>query len=399
MMKKIIIIIAMIAVAAGCKKPYNPPAIAAPASYLVVEGVINNGTDATVIKLSRTIPLSSKTKPQPELGAEVSVENERNESIILSDNLNNGQYSAGVLQLDNTLKYRLKIRTTSGQLYQSDFVPIKNTPDIDSIVYKVQNNGVQLWVNAHDPQNNTRYYRWEFDETYKYRSLFQSNWKYEGGQPVFRITYLHPEDNIYECYKTELSHQILLGSSAKLAQDVISMQPIDFVEAGSGKISYGYSVLLRQYALTADAFTYWQVLKKNTESLGSIFDAQPSSLAGNIHNTTNASEPVIGYVSVGSVKSKRIFIDKFNLDLFVPSYISPPTTEDCPVGSISIYPAESFSYRLEQTFGTGDTVLVNSVQPRESPIIIGYTYAARQCADCRFKTPFGTNVKPDYWPY
>src|ERR1700712_359801 len=129
-MKKNILIIMLIVAVYGCKKPYNPPVISSPNSYLVVEGVINNGTDATVIKLSRTVPLSSKDKPQPELGAEVSVENEHNESIFLSDNFNNGQYTAGVLQLDNTLKYRLKIRTNSGQSYQSDFVAVKNTPDI-----------------------------------------------------------------------------------------------------------------------------------------------------------------------------------------------------------------------------------------------------------------------------
>ncbi|HTE00481.1 MAG TPA: DUF4249 domain-containing protein [Mucilaginibacter sp.] len=397
-MKKIILILILIVAVYGCKKPYNPPAIAAPGSYLVVEGVINNGTDATVIKLSRTIPLSSKTTPQPELGAEVSVENEHNESIILSDNFNNGQYSAGVLQLDNTLKYRLKIRTNSGQLYESDLVPIKNTPDIDSIVYKVQNNGVQLWVNAHDPQNNTRYYRWDFDETWKYISMITSNWKYEGGIPVYRIPYLYPDDNIHECYKTQSSHQVLLGSSAKLGQDVISMQPIDFIEAGSGKISYGYSILLRQYALTADAFTYWQVLKKNTESLGSIFDAQPSSLAGNIHNTTNAAEPVIGYVSVCTIKSKRLFIDKFNVDLFVPSYIGPPDGGSCMAGSISVDPYESFGYRLNQAVGSGDSILVAAVSPPGVPIITGYTYAPKECVDCRLKLPFGINVKPAFWP-
>lgn len=38
----------------ACKKPYTPDVVASPNSYLVVEGVINSGSDSTIIKLNRT---------------------------------------------------------------------------------------------------------------------------------------------------------------------------------------------------------------------------------------------------------------------------------------------------------------------------------------------------------
>ena len=59
---------------AGCKKPYDPPFIAAPGSNLVVEGFINTGADPTTIKLSHTVSLSSKVVTAPVSGASLTIE-------------------------------------------------------------------------------------------------------------------------------------------------------------------------------------------------------------------------------------------------------------------------------------------------------------------------------------
>lgn len=381
----------------GCKKPYNPLVITGNNNYLVVEGLINTGNDSTFFKLSRTVKLSEKNTLRPEMNAIVSVESDQNLSYQLQE-AGIGVYSSASLNLPGNTKYRLRIKSQDGKEYLSDFVEAKDTPAIDSISYKEQNNGLQFYVNSHDPKNNTRYYRWDFNETWKYVSLYRSSYKYENSYPVYRLPNIYPDDNIYECYKTEVSQQILLGSSAKLGQDVIYMQPVNFITAGSGKISFGYSVFLRQYALTLDGFTYWQNLKKNTEQLGSVFDAQPSSLQGNIHCLNNPSEPVLGYVSASNIKSKRIFIDHNTINLFTPYYIAPPDADACPGKTIAVAPAASFQYRLNQTFGSGDTVLISSISPPGIPIITGYSYAAKECVDCRVKSPYGTNIKPAYWP-
>lgn len=398
-MKNVFIIIFLILILAeSCKKPYAPTIIATNNNYLVVEGFVNSGSDSTLFRLSRTIKLSDKSTPKPELNALITVESDQNNSYSLQE-AGNGVYSSAPLNLPASAKYRVRIKTLDGKEYLSDYTEAKTTPDIDSVSYKVQDNGIQFYVTSHDPQNKTRYYRWDFDETWKYISLYRSFYKLgSDGYPTFRVAY-NADDNIYECYKTDQSHQVLLGSSAKLGQDVISMQPIDFIDASSGKISFGYSVLLRQYALTAEGFAYWQNVKKNTEQLGSIFDAQPSTLQGNIHCTTDPKEPVIGYISTSSFTSKRIFIDHYNISLFTPSYLAPPSQDECVAGYIPIDPIDSYQNRLNNTFGRGDTVLINAVQPRGAPAIIGYTYAAKECVDCRAKTPFGTNKIPSYWPY
>lgn len=339
----IVLIICVLAISA-CKKPYDPPIVTANNNFLVVEGLINSGQDSTFIKLSRTVKLSSTAAPKPELEAVVSVESDQNIVYPLQE-AGGGLYSSAALNLSSTSKYRLRIKTSDNREYLSDLVEAKETPDIDSISYTVQNNGIQFYANAHDPKNNTRYYRWDFDESWKYVSFYQSFWKILDGYPAYRLQYNGPDD-VYDCYYTDQSHQILLGSSAKLGQDVIAAAPINFVEANSGKISFVYSVMLRQYALTPDAFAYWQNLKKNTEQLGSIFDAQPSSLRCNIHCISNPAEAVLGYISASSVKAKRILIDHNKIDLYTPYYVGPPDAGACLIHNIYIAPEASFQDRL-----------------------------------------------------
>jgi hypothetical protein len=77
-------------------------------------------------------------------------------------------------------------------------------------------------------------------------------------------------------------------------------------------------MLLKQYGLSSDAYTFWSQMKKNTEELGSIFDAQPSQINGNIHCTTNPVEPVFGYVSITNIQTKRIYINRTSLPVTIP---------------------------------------------------------------------------------
>jgi hypothetical protein len=382
-------------VAWGCKKPYAPVAIVSNNSYLVVEGLINSGTDSTYIKMTRTTPLSSANTPTPELNATVTIEGDNNTTYPLQET-GNGMYVSATLGLTTTAKYRLRIQTSNNEQYLSDFVEAKDTPDIDSLGYTVLNGGIQYYVSTHDPKNNTRYYRWDFTETYGYLALEPSSYLVgDDGYPALRI---NQSDKIYECYKTQQSNQILLSNSVKLSQDVIYQYPIDSISESSGKISHGYSLLVHQYALTADGYAYWQNLKKNTEQLGSIFDAQPSEIRGNIHSLTNPSEPVIGFISVSSIKTKRVFLDAQGTGLFVPDYIPPPTAADCAGGIIQVEPQVSFLYRLKTLTAGGDTVLITGITNPATGQIIAYKYVQKDCADCRAKAPYGTNAVPVFWP-
>jgi hypothetical protein len=373
MKKKCYLAILLIFVMA-CRKPYNPPVIASPGSYLVVEGVINSGSDSTIIKLSKTVSLSTSNTTNPVLGAIVSVESNGNLVYPLTETTN-GNYVSPGLNLNKAQTYRLSIKTPNNEQYFSDFVPVNITPPIDSIGFNILNipaPGIQIYANTHDATNTIKYYRWDYAETWEFHADYFSGWEVSGDTLRQRPV----ADEIYYCYKSDSSSNVILGSSAKLQQDVLYQSPIAFIPSTSEKIETEYSILLKEYAITADAYNFWTNLKTNTEQLGSIFDAEPSQVNGNIHCITNPSEPVIGYISASTVTSKRIFISEYQLPKWTPIY--PYACE--------IEPEEIGTY----------AALFYGHPPVEIPLTQGgTTFAYYTCVNCRIR---GSKTPPSFWP-
>ncbi|RZL63420.1 MAG: DUF4249 domain-containing protein, partial [Pedobacter sp.] len=273
----------------ACKESFSPDVTTLNSNILVVEGFINTGGDSTKFKLSRTVVVADKNIGNPENGATVTVESDANDSFPLMELASKkGTYATSPLNLSSSKKYRLRIRTVQGNVYLSDFVEVKTTPEIEEIGWDAKPDELQIFVNTKDATKNSTYYRWEFEETWIFYAKFQSVLIWDGQKLVDRA----PEESIYQCWGSENSSRIVLGSSAKLSDDVIFKQPLILIPSYSEKFSERYSILVKQYTLTKEAFEFWQNLKKNTETLGSIFDVQPSQLTGNIRSQDNAKEPV-----------------------------------------------------------------------------------------------------------
>jgi len=382
-MEKLKMFLLIFLLVAACKKPYNPGAINSPRSYLVVEGVINTN-DTTTIKLSRTVNLASGTTVNPVEGA-VSVESDAGESFPLTS-VGAGIYKLIDAPLDNTHKYRIYIHTASdGIEYRSDFAEAKNAPPIDSVGFKIGAKGLQIYLNTHDDAKKTEYYRFDYWETWSFHAKYASEYISNGvNDVVFRPT----EKRIFTCFQSHRSTSIVLGSTAKLTQDVLYQVPITEIESTSEKIETKYSIQVRQYALTAEAYSFWQSLKKNTEQLGSIFDAEPTQLKGNIHNVKDNNDVVIGYISVGSVAIKRIFIPNGLL----PIEWQPAYPYDCNLDT-AWYSHPKTGFNDVQAFLVPELEIpVSSFGSGRKPD--GYTASDRECVDCTIR---GVTKQPDFW--
>jgi len=390
---RFITVITLTALLFSCRETYTPPQITTNSNYLVVEGLINTGTDSTFFKLSRTVRLNAKTTTQNETHAIVTVESDANAVYPLKE-ITPGTYASAPLGLSSTAKYRLRIitNTNTHTTYLSDFAPVKNSPPIDSIGYTLQPDGLQIYANTHDATNNTRYYRYDFSEAWEFRTYYDSLF-IPVLDPVQGPGYLKYRDlvnnNVNICWSNVYATDIVLGSTAKLSQDELYQEPITFVPSTAEKLRIRYSINVKQYALTEDAFNFWQLLKKNTEQLGSIFDAQPSSLIGNIHNIADNSEPVLGYISAGAIQQKRIFINNTTLPTsWVPLniYLFPCSTD--PKSSMTVPIADYATY-----FYTGQYLPLFPVFDTAGNLI-GYAGGIRECTDCTLK---GYNKKPSFW--
>jgi hypothetical protein len=223
-------------------------------------------------------------------------------------------------------------------------------------------------VNTHDPQNNTRFYRWEIEETHEFTVPTPSGLEY-----FEESKRLEPRtENLYRCWKTSKPQNILIGNSTKLSQDIIYKYQVNRVPKESDRLVIKYSLLVRQFALTKEAYDYWEQLRKNTENLGTLFDPQPTSVTGNLKNVTNSTEPVFGFFSVLTVEKKRIFVNRSEL----PNWRIRSGYEDCRVDTIQT---------LNDLNGS---LIITSLLPS------GFLVTVPFCSDCRTR---GINVKPPFW--
>ncbi len=371
----------------GCKERYISPVRQVQTGYLIVEGIVNSGLGTTTLILSRSSLLDSINKIY-ENGAVVTVVGEDNSTYPLNQ-AGNGTYTANDLNLNTNQKYKLDIKSVSGKEYISDFVPVLVNPPIDSISWKRENGSVQMYINTHNPLNNTRYYQWTYEETWEFRSSFYSTLRYytvPGDKGLdyhvgFRDSSSFGTDlSIHTCWQFNNSSNIVLGSSAKLSQDLIYL-PIVNIPKDSWELSVLYSLRVVQYAWSKEGYNYLEIMKKNTEATGSVFDPQPSQLAGNIHCISNPEETVIGIFNVSPVREMRIFIS--NQD--VPDWgYNPHCTE-------SIIENNSDSIKRK-----GIGLLPTNVAKQAPGGAIATFYASDPyCVDCTLR---GSNIKPVYWP-
>jgi Domain of unknown function (DUF4249) len=364
--------IALAAATGACKQTYAPPAVANPPSYLVVEGFINNGPDSTYYTLSHTYKLNDSTGTTPETGAVVTVEGSDNSAYTLGE-VGNGGYGAKLPALNATTTYRLHIVTTANKQYASDYVPLVPDPPIDSIgLIRNYEGDALICANTHDPTNTARYFRWDFSETWEFDAAFIARYLV-----VNNTVQEYAPDTMYTCWRGDNSSQIVLATTSNLAQDIVSQAPMVNIPLNGQQLSIEYSILAHQYAITPAAFNWWSIMQNNTENIGSIFGVQPSTDQGNIHCLSDTAEEVIGYVSAGTVQSRRQFFTNARVAPWV--YTSPCQENNTVLDSVlffystGLWPADAYN--------AGNNTSRIHIAPRE-------------CVDC---TANGTNIKPSFW--
>jgi hypothetical protein len=246
---------------------------------------------------------------------------------------------------------------------------MKPVPPIDSVYFErvvlsrasdgyPSGEGCKVLLNTHDPDNNCRFYRWEFIETWE-----------------FRLPYIVPNKT---CWISNNSDIINIKTTTSLSEDKIDRQPVNFITNGSDRLKILYSILVNQYSLNEEEYAYWEKLENTVEQVGSLYDIIPASIPSNIKCIEDPSENVLGYFSVSSVKSRRIFIkDQFR------GLINPYT--DCE--NITV------PYN-DPLLNLGVTIWVIIDHPEPPPGYKVLTYF-KGCADCTVR---GTTLRPDFWP-
>ncbi|MEQ9403486.1 MAG: DUF4249 domain-containing protein [Cyclobacteriaceae bacterium] len=384
-MKMLIGILFVSITIASCKEPFVLDSI----SYnrtLVVEAQLTNELKNHKVILSYTSPVDLAASI-PETGATVRILDGENQEIVLTESPL-GTYQTPVMSGVRGQSYTLYIEVANGEKYQSQTVVQKGVSEIDTvsarfIVNDANLDGLEFSVSAHsDDPKVSNFYRWEWIETYEINTPFPSRYEWVGGRmPVLRT------NQVGNCWPTVQSGTINVKSSSGFNENRIINSPIHFVQNGSQKLRSKYSLLVRQYSLDSEAFTYWRTINELLSRQGSLADIQPGNLPGNVFNENG--KRVLGYFDASDVSTYRVFIDPDDFESDGLRTTNP--LFGCALGQY-IVPTDSLAIFFRGT-DRGTYVIYDDVDASPNNRA-GWILVRKKCGDC---TESGTNIKPEYW--
>ncbi|MCK4893452.1 MAG: DUF4249 domain-containing protein [Calditrichia bacterium] len=279
-------------------------------------------------------------------------------------------------------EYRLEIETAAGAKLVSDFEELLACPDIDSVYYIRENiptndpevfiEGIQLYLNLDAQGSGNVYYKFDVEETWEYHTALPLEWYFDG--TLHQVIPMDWSHNI--CWRTELIKDIFILNTAELQDNAYKQYPLHFVDNTTQRLLYMYSILVRQYAISEQAYIFWDQLRMNNLEQGGLYDTQPLTVQSNLENQTNPDQAVLGYFKVSSVKTKRIFIkDVDNLEIGYQPTCSPSVLR---FGLRELTP-DRYDYPVYLLVDRG---AISELTP--------------ECIFCELAG--GTTTRPDYWP-
>lgn len=346
-------------------------------NILVVDGMVTDENRPCLVRLSRTFSYED-FNADPETGATVIILDKEGLPSHLEE-ISPGNYYTDTSSFRGETggRYQLHIILADGKEYQSDYVTLKKAPPVENLdvryeeketrVQDIVSHGIQFYLNTHDPLNETRYYRWEWEETWEFTVPMQAPDKADR----------------FKCWKSDVSRSIMLGNTNHLTSDRIIDYPLHYVTDETNRLRILYSLLVRQYAISQAAYEFWKMHDDLSENSGTLFDPIPTKVAGNIYNLTDPGEPVVGYFEASGVSTRRVFVsnDLLPKDVFVPGEF-----EFCKFLVLEDPP--NLPYLLNSGW-----VYVDEYYDMDK-LIVRLTNNPK-CYDC---TLTGSNERPDYWP-
>lgn len=363
----------------ACITDYSTPPSDQQIGRLVVEGFIT-GHAGVDFRLSRTVALEADTAFLPETGAQVNILRSDGAMYGPARETELGVYRIEMGELNRDSEYCLQF-VTQGDTYQSEFLAPSPTPPIDSLHWYKEEAGkpVNIAVSTHDDTRKTHFYLWTFEENWEFTANYFTRWFYDPEADDFYYQEYNPG---YFCWNKDHSKRISIASTEKLAENRIVNQVIHTLPCTDTKLSLLYCITVSQRGLSSKGYTYYRNKQKMNEETGGLFSPQPSELKGNIRCITRPEIPVIGFIEVGEVSKKRMFIDGDKVYEY-------PEERKC-----TEYPREQLGpdITVYQMYRLGYLPYMVPDDPLwPSPLF----FVEKKCLDCR---ETGTKNKPDFWP-
>lgn len=388
-------------------------------SALVVEAILTDELKTHKILLSRSYEISS-VSPILEFGAKVSLVDE-NGVVIYFQEVQPGMYLSEIeFQAMPNIDYELVIILNNGDTIKSEKMQLTHQTQIDELYVQRgfnENNveGISVFVNSYDEQGSSKYYRFEYEETYKIVAplytplelvpndvqfpILNGELDFSDLEAIIEMLVVQKFRDEQEqiCYNTINSNDIIQVNTNVFDEDRLDQFRIRFIGRNNYYIAHRYSILVRQYVQSLEGYTYYNLLNEFSQNENIFSESQTGQIEGNLFTMNEPSKFVIGFFEVSSVDEKRVY---FNYsDLFpqaqAPEYYTtcddffrPPLLEEDFAHNITNSPLLDYLNSGMQLF---DEVEDFNPSPFENA---PFRLVIEPCGDCTY---LGKNYPPIWW--
>lgn len=242
---------------------------------VVVDAWLNPLSEVQTIKLKYTAPYFEST-PAPLLTeASVTVYDDKGNSYLMTEEEPGIYRHAFFPQIGHS--YRLEFITKEGVEYTSSPETMAKVPALEELYFdflpksSFEEEGYYVYIGLIDPKGVKNYYRYQ----YFINDVLQNK----------------PENLVIQ------------------DDDLIDGAELFDIQFNFEPLQIGDKVRIEQHSISEGAFDFlFRVRDQVTPGRGT-FDAPPAPVKGNIYNTNNLNETVLGYFGVSDVDFKEIIIE------------------------------------------------------------------------------------------
>lgn len=392
---KILAVVFLVVLGSSCVEPFGVRSLGFDKA-VVVEGRLTNEKKVHYVKLSYTRPVD-EDENAPITNAVVWVSGSDGSKIEFIES-EPGYYTCGAeIAGVEGLTYQLFFVTSDDRHYQSHPQELIASPPIDSIYQMYAEKagsisgdvkkGIQFYIDSHGENTKGRFYKYEWEETYEVYAQYPSYYEFVADLD----TVVARTDEASPCYASGKSRSIILGTTANLVDNRLSRIPVRYITSETDHLRTVYSILVRQFVISSEAYGYYKDILENNNNNSSLFEKQLGAVVGNIKSVEDTEETVLGFFEVSGVSQKRAF---FKYEDFDPRFPWPEEQYPCPSRHRIDTPDSLHYYVTGRGYGIISAEYMDDFVTGKR--LFSATLAPRYCTDCRFRGPA---TKPDFWIY
>lgn len=362
---------------------------------LVVDAMITDQLVTQQIILSTTGALDSEDPFIARTGATVYIEDNNNHKYSFSEK------KPGIYHSDEAFgalpghSYVLVIESNQ-KTYRSDPSVLIATPPIDSVYmdFELEDtfNGdfvgfFNVYVDMHNNPEAQQYFRYKWNSTYEITVPMPSRWLWTGGNSFVIREKGSDNDSLQveNCWTHDSIQSIDLVALID-GQSAIDKHPIHRFHSSNGAMKIKYSIEVKQYALSETSYKFWKLIDESIGT-GFLFDTQVGTISGNVYNTDDRYEPVLGFFEVVQEQSIRRFFTSRDFRKY--GYFSGISSlVDCSNDEPVIMEIDQIGEFMEKNYEYYTICYFITAPPTVA-------FCRKRCSDC---LEYGeTNRKPDFW--